>query len=126
MLVKMFFIMTILIVGCSHVGGKTGACPPMDPNEVGSCGYMCVRDSKCSGDRLCCNTNCERGGRRCELPDYSLVKKPGRCPRGPRNATCAQLCRHDGDCANTTKCCKTSCGTTCQAPDNSTSTHLSS
>ncbi|KAF4529548.1 hypothetical protein B566_EDAN014394 [Ephemera danica] len=116
-----FLVMAILIISCSQVRGKTGACPiPLDPYRPDLCNVNCVRDNDCSGDQLCCRTVC--GGWICINPDYTQVRKSGQCPPKSPAATCKERCWHDGDCANISKCCQTVCGISCQVPDNSTIT----
>ena len=46
--------------------------------------------------------------------------KPGECPRATINndinPKCERLCQSDYDCSGDLKCCRDSCGMSCQAP----------
>ncbi|KYB29099.1 anosmin-1 [Tribolium castaneum] len=48
--------------------------------------------------------------------------KPGRCPQNektlsPFDAVCLKTCTQDNQCSNLKKCCRHSCGVTCQHPE---------
>lgn len=52
---------------------KSGYCPLVDPNQVGTCEIDCSEDSDCEGEKKCCGGPCGFG--HCEAP---LDIKPGK------------------------------------------------
>jgi hypothetical protein len=84
-----------------------------NPEEIGSCVFMCSSDAGCPDDLKCCGTGgC--GGTRCQKPILEKNFKPGFCPQPEPGSIslCAFLCSSDSNCVDDLKCCANGCGGT--------------
>ncbi|XP_078517581.1 WAP four-disulfide core domain protein 2-like [Lissotriton helveticus] len=107
----------LLETGATNVEERPGVCPPPVGMALEACTDLCTVDADCHDlIRKCCKTGCN--GMSCKVPN----EKPGECPVVKESDTkdCAdkKVCTSDSECADSHKCCNSSCDKYyCQTPE---------
>ncbi|XP_071115629.1 WAP four-disulfide core domain protein 5-like [Haliotis cracherodii] len=95
-----------------------GSCPTTLPGTSGPCVEQCRHDEDCRRGKTCCYNGCGHTCMRINRQRISSrLNKPGSCPWYARESlSCDVECLHDHGCPGRSKCCQTTCGSTCAQP----------